>query len=297
MTAFRCFALAAVPLALVSGCRGGGGPKVTLRYHPPAGAAYHYALEQQNSMKFEGGPMAAMPEQTFTMHMYFTQLVTGPAPGGTAVTVSFDSTALESPGMGAAVMQPALERMRSVKGALVYDDRMHVLSASLTGTAGAPSPVTDQMGKSVKAMTFPLPDGPVGVGDSWTSENELPLGDQVTANQPIKSRTRLTVKEIQVAGADTAVLLTVETTFPGGPIEFTQGAAGGGDERRQGHDAALRQAVGRAALLAVAQRPGAVDHGWHHAHQRDGCAGGAAGDDDSDDAADVAPSRRGQVRR
>ncbi len=228
MTAFRCFALAAVPLALVSGCRGGGGPKVTLRYHPPAGAAYHYALEQQNSMKFEGGPMAAMPEQTFTMHMYFTQLVTGPAPGGTAVTVSFDSTALESPGMGAAVMQPALERMRSVKGALVYDDRMHVLSASLTGTAGAPSPVTDQMGKSVKAMTFPLPDGPVGVGDSWTSENELPLGDQVTANQPIKSRTRLTVKEIQVAGADTAVLLTVETTFPGGPIEFTQGAAGGG---------------------------------------------------------------------
>src|SRR2546430_8097976 len=32
----------------------------------------------------------------------------------------------------------------------------------------------------------------------------------------------LTVKEIQVAGADTAVLLHVETAFPGEPITLTQ---------------------------------------------------------------------------
>jgi hypothetical protein len=35
------------------------------------------------------------------------------------------------------------------------------------------------------------------------------------------SRTTLTVKEIRIAGADTTVLLDVETTFPGDPIALT----------------------------------------------------------------------------
>jgi hypothetical protein len=236
MTPFRSLALAAATCAALSGCRGGGGggggrggsgPKVTLRYHPPAGAAYHYALQQQNSMKFEHGPMAAMPEQSVTMHMYFTQLVGGPAHGGTAVTVTFDSTAIESPGMAMGGMQPALDRMRGIRSALVYDDRMHVVSAAISGVAGEASPMTDQMGKNVKSLAFPLPEGPVGVGDSWTAENDLPLSDQLKPSAPIKSKTTLTVKEIRVAGADTSVLLAIETTFPGGPIEFTQPASEG----------------------------------------------------------------------
>ncbi len=78
------------------------------------------------------------------------------------------------------------------------------------------------MGKSVKAMAFPLPERPVGVGDSWTSENELPLGDQLNASAPIKSKTKLTVKQIQVAGTDTSVLLAIETIFPGEPIKVTR---------------------------------------------------------------------------
>jgi len=69
----RSLALAATVLLTVGGCRGGAsGPKVTLRYHPPAGAAYHYTLDQQNAMRMEGGPMSAMPEQTFRMRMYYT---------------------------------------------------------------------------------------------------------------------------------------------------------------------------------------------------------------------------------
>jgi hypothetical protein len=208
-------------LAAVVGCRGASGPKLTLRYHPPAGAAYHYALEQHNSVRFEGGPMG-FPEQSVTMRMYFTQLVGNVAPAGTAVTVTFDSTALESSSMAAGAMQPALDRMRGLKSDLVYDDRMHVVSAAFSGLAGEPSPVTQQMGNNLKGMAFPLPDGPVGVGDSWTSENEVALAQQLGANAPIKSTTKLTVKEIQVAGPDTAVLLHVETAFPGDPITLTQ---------------------------------------------------------------------------
>ena len=222
MTASRSLALGATALLSITGCRGASGPKIALRYHPPAGAEYHYALDQQNTMRVEGGPMGAMPEQVFRLHMYYTQVVKGPAQGGVAVTVTFDSTAMEAPGMGAGAMQPALDRMRGMRSDIVYDDRMQVMSAAFSGLAGTPSPMTEQMGTSVKSMAMRLPEAAVGVGDSWVSEQELPLGQQLNASKPIKSRTRLTVKEIQVAGSDTSVLLTVETSFPGEPIELTQ---------------------------------------------------------------------------
>ena len=172
--------------------------------------------------------MSAMPEQTFRMRMYYTQLVKGPAQGGVAVTVTFDSTSIEAPGMGSGAMGPALDRMRGMKSDVVYDERMHVLSAAFTGLAGAPSPVTEQLGSSMKGMAFPLPEGPVGVGDSWVAEHELPLGQQaLSTSGPLKSRTRITVKEIQVAGVDTSVLLGIETSFPDEPITLTQQGPGG----------------------------------------------------------------------
>src|SRR6266700_4192707 len=202
MPAARTLACAATVLAMIGGCRpGASGPKITLRYHPPAGAAYHYALDQQNAMRIEGGPMSAMPEQTFRMRMYYTQQVNGPAQGGVAVTVTFDSTSLDAPGMGPGAMRPALDRMRGMRSDVVYDERMHVLSAAFTGLAGAPSPVTEQ---------------------------ELPLAQQaLSTSSPLKSRTRITVKEIQVVGADTSVLLGIETTFPDEPITLTQQGPGG----------------------------------------------------------------------
>ena len=172
--------------------------------------------------------MGAMPEQTFRMRMYYTQLVKGPAQGGVAVTVTFDSTSLDAPGMGPGAMRPALDRMRGMRSDIVYDDRMHVLSAAFTGLTGAPSPVTEQLGSSMKAMAFPLPEGPVGVGDSWVAEHELPLGQQaLNASRPLKSRTRITLKEIQIAGADTSVVLGIETHFPDDPITLTQRGEGG----------------------------------------------------------------------
>ncbi len=227
MAAVPSLPLAATTLVAIAGCRGAGGPKVTLRYHPPAGATYHYALNQQNAMRLPSGPIGGMPyEQKLVLRLYYTQLVHGPAPGGVAVTVTFDSTRLEAPGLTASGLQLTLDGLRGSKSEVVYDDRMHVLSAAFSGLEGAPSPVSDQIAGSVKAMALLLPDGPVGVGDSWVTEQELPLAQQVGTNTPIKSRTKLTMKEIVVAGADTSVRLAVETTFPGDPVALNlQGRA------------------------------------------------------------------------
>jgi len=217
MPAARRFALAATAWCALTQCRGASGPKVTLRYRPPTGATYHYALEQQNSVKMETGPMAQMPQQDVTLHIYYSHSVTGPTAGGIGVTVTFDSTTMVPGGMA-----PALDRMRGLTSNVVYDDQMRVVSASPPGGEGQPSPITEQLGKSVKGMSFPLPGQPVGVGDSWTSETELPMGDALGVSEQIKSRSKLTVKEIQVAGADTAVLLGIETTFPGDPFTLTR---------------------------------------------------------------------------
>src|SRR5689334_9868029 len=86
----------AVSLA-VAAC-GGGAPKVALRFHPPAGAVYHYALEQRTLISIESGPLAAMGKQRLFMRVHFTQTVKGPTEGGTEVDVVFESIEMEIPG-------------------------------------------------------------------------------------------------------------------------------------------------------------------------------------------------------
>ncbi|HEU5262153.1 MAG TPA: hypothetical protein VFU41_12095 [Gemmatimonadales bacterium] len=222
MTGARSLALAALAAAALTACSGAGrgsgtGAKVTLRYRPPAGATYHYALEQQNSVKMETGPMAQLPGQEVTVHIYYTQAVTGPTAGGIGVTLTYDSTSMTPAGSA-----PALDQMHGVTSNVVYDERMRVVSARFTGVGGEPSQLTDQLERSVKGATFPLPESAVGVGDSWTTETEMAVGGALGATAPLKSRTTRRVKEIQVAGADTSIVLSVETTFPGDPVPINQ---------------------------------------------------------------------------
>jgi hypothetical protein len=216
----RPFAVVVVAL----GCGGERGSKIALRFHPPAGVVYTYELEQRNAIKFEKGPMASMPGQAFTMRIYYTQSVAGPTQGGIGVTVKFDSTTVESALMSADAMKPALDRMRGVTSTIVYDDRMNVVRAEFGGggVAGRPSPITEQMGKHISSMAFPLPQEPVGVGDSWTSETELPVAQVATGGAPLKVRTKLTVKRIEIAAADTTIVLAMETSFPTDPVTVTQ---------------------------------------------------------------------------
>src|SRR3989441_11439696 len=170
-------------LAVLTGCGGPSGPRITLRFHPPAGAAYSYALEQHNAMRVEGGPLSRMPAQEFTMHMFFPQAVDGPTDGGIGVTVKFDSTTMDSQMMTPDAMQPVLDRMRGLKSHIVYDDRMNVVKAEIEGVAGTPSPLTERLGRSVKHMAFPRPDRAGGVGGAGTTETQLPRGQGGCAGQ------------------------------------------------------------------------------------------------------------------
>lgn len=216
MTGCRSLVLLATA-AIVTGCRQAAGPKVTLRYRPPAGAEFHYALEQRTSWTMESaaGPV---PGQDITLRIHYTQTVAGPTAGGTAVTVSYDSVTMLPGGYAA-----AFDRMRGLKSRVVFDERGRVVSAAFAGVDGEPSPLADQLERSMKGTALPLPDAPVGVGDSWIADpEETPTG----VGAAIPMRTRFTVKEIQVTGPDTAVVVTVESTFPGDPVSVKETSRG-----------------------------------------------------------------------
>jgi hypothetical protein len=215
LTSLRFPGLVATALLAIVGCSGSGRPKVTLRYHPAAGAAYHYALEQRTSWTVESA-MGPVPGQDITLLIYYTQAVTGPTAGGTAVTVIYDSTTMLPGGLA-----PALARMRGLTSRMVYDDRGRVISAAFTGIEGEPSPIAAQLEKSMKATALPLPETPVGVGDVWTADHES--ASQAGGMAPaIRMRTRFTVKEIRPAGADTTVVVGVESAFPGDPVSIQE---------------------------------------------------------------------------
>jgi len=215
-------ALTVALLAAACADRGGDVPsKVTLRYHPPAGAVHRYALDQVNKMNMEAGPMTGMGEQRLTLRMHFTQNVTGPVPGGIEVKVTFDSTHMEAPGMSPEMMARELDQLRGLVSTVLFDERAQVVRSDMGAAPGVAPELAAQMSTGVKAMAFALPEEPVGRGDSWTVASELPVGQLPGVSGAGASRTKLTVKEIRVAGADTTVVLDVETTFPGDPIALT----------------------------------------------------------------------------
>src|SRR5258705_13561274 len=114
---------AAVLVVAVAAC-GGGGPKITLSFHPPSGAVYHYALEQRTQVSIESGPLAAMGKQRVFMRIPFTQTVKGPARGGgTEVDVVFESMTMEMPGVAPDGIAGELARMNGLRSTIVSDER------------------------------------------------------------------------------------------------------------------------------------------------------------------------------
>ena len=211
-------------LGLAGAACGGEGPKVALRYHPRAGAVYHYGLEQRLQLHAESGPLVSMGTQQSVMHIFFTQTVKGPASeGGTEIDVVFENLTMEAPGVSSDRAAAQLASMQCMCGTVVVDDRGKVLRSDFARPPGVSVDVTKQLTTSIQAMTFGFPDYSVGRGDSWTITTELPLpkvsGADVSAAGP--ARTTLTLRDIRIAGADTSVVLDITTQFPSGPINLS----------------------------------------------------------------------------
>jgi len=216
-------------LLLAVGACGGGGPKVALRYHPPAGAVYHFGVEQRTTVSAESGPLARMGRQQVLMRLYFTQTVKGPVSGGTEVAVVFETITMEIPGMPSSLTGGALAGLQGLRGTLVIDERGAVFRSDFARAPGLSPDIAKRLTAGVNSMAFGFPEQRVGRGDSWTIKAELPL-DQIPGISTSSSevaRTTLTVREIRVEGSDTSVVLDIKTEFPSEPIHIASATESG----------------------------------------------------------------------
>ncbi len=263
----RLTTVVCVLLLAACGDRAGGGAingKLTLRYHPPAGAVYGYDVEQRTTMNMEAGPFAGATGsgQQLTTHLHLTQAVTGPVPGGIEVRLTFDSARIEAPGM-------TPKQVAGLRSTMLFDERQQVVHAGFDTAPGAgpPPELAAAMAAGVKAMSFALPQEPVGPGDSWTVATALPIGELPGVSGAGASRTTLTVKEFSVAGGDTTARLAVETTFPGDPIHLTV----------VGQPATLRLSGGLSGEQVFSLTRGAVVRGAMKGTMRINLTGGPLG--------------------
>jgi hypothetical protein len=229
------------------------GSRISIRFHPPAGAVYHYVLEQRTTMSMKSGPLTGMGKQQLAMRMYFTQTVKGPTDGGTEIDVVFDSTTAELPSGSPETMTSALAKLRGLRSTVVFDERAQVVRSTFAQAAGMSPQLANQMGAGIKAMTFTFPEQPVGRGDSWTVTTDLPLSQLpgTDASEAGPAKTTLTVREISIAPADTSVTLDIKTEFPSGPIRLSMGPQSG--TMKMSGDLSGRQqfSITRGAVLAA----------------------------------------------
>src|SRR5437667_4696562 len=148
-----------VSLAVAACGGGGGGPTVALRFHPPAGAVYHYALEQRTQVSIASGPLAAMAKQQLFMRVHYTQTVKGPASGGgTEVDVVFESMTMEVPGVSPDLIARELAKMKGTRTTVVYDERGQIVRSDFTPVPGLPPEMAGEVATSLKSMTLGFPD-------------------------------------------------------------------------------------------------------------------------------------------
>ena len=235
--------LLALALVAVS-CKGGERPatpittKVVLRYHPPAGAVYRYVMDQTSSFGPDSG---ADTGGVNALRMVFTQSVGTPAADGVPVTFTFDSSRIESPMLNPDAANQAVGRLKGVHLTTVYDDHLRPVRNDVSSLSGLPPLVRDQLQVGFRAAALALPDQPVGTGDSWTNETELPVG--AIGGAPLTVHTKVTVREISVSRGDTTVRLGVETALPAAPMQFSFGG--------QQFSVALKGAITGEQLLSL----------------------------------------------
>lgn len=216
-------------LATVLACKGKEQPAATipvtsripLRYHPPAGAVYHYRLEQTS--RFAPDTATAADTATLTsMTLAFTQAVGARAADGIPVTITLDSTAVASPMLSPTAATSAAGTLRGLRLTAVLDERLRIVRNDLSALGRLPTLVREQVQLGVQAAALPLPEQPVGAGDEWTNETELPFA-QLASGTALKVTSKITVRGITVTGADTTVALGVETILPDRPLQFDFG--------------------------------------------------------------------------
>jgi len=211
-----CGCLAA---AVIAGCAAGApndAAAVTLRFRPAAGTSTRYAVEQHLTMRSDSG--TPLPPQDVTMRIYLTQTVGDGLAEGIPVTSTIDSATLSGSALPAQMLEPLLERVRGLRTLTVLDARMRPVRYEIVSRPDVHPERLAPFEQGARGLAFPLPEGPVRIGDTWTVAAPLPTGNIPGTAAALEARTTLTVRAVRIAGPDTTVVLGVESRLPEAPL-------------------------------------------------------------------------------
>lgn len=210
--------------AVVAGCgpadRPPTGP-VTLRFRPAAGTSLRYAFEQRLTVRPDSG--TPLPPQDVTMRIYLTQAVGDGRADGIPVTSTVDSVTLDNSALAAPLLATLVERVRGLRTLTVLDARMRPVHYEIVSRPDLHPDRLAPFEQGARGLVFPLPEGPVRIGDTWTVAVPLPTGPIPGTPPSLAAPTTLTVRAVRVSGPDTTVVLGVESRFPEAPIPVDLG--------------------------------------------------------------------------
>jgi hypothetical protein len=209
---------------LIAGCAAGASnaAPVTLRFRPAAGTLNRYVYEQRVTIQADSG--TPLPPQDVTLRIYLTQAVGAGEADGIPVTSTIDSVSLDNGALPASFLEAVEGRARGLQTVTVLDQRMRTVRHEVVNRSGLDAGRLDAFEQGTSGLAFPLPEGPVRVGDSWTVTTRLPTGQMLPGTAgPLEAATTLTVRQVRIAGSDTAVLLDVESRLPEAPISVDMG--------------------------------------------------------------------------
>lgn len=173
------------------------GEKVQLRIRPQVGDTQNMLVTvnmnmdnpEEMDMKMISKmdmEVADKEDEIYTYNMTYKSIKMNMQAGG--MTISYDSESEDQGGLGGLIG----EQMKGFFGkpmVMKMNDRGQVISLDLPG--GLDANQTGDMG----SVAIPLPEEPVGVGDSWTSERKLDENDVMKMDMKV---TKITVDEVHI---------------------------------------------------------------------------------------------------
>lgn len=200
---------------LVAGCVAGSSraAPVTLRFRPAAGAVHRYAVGQQVTMRPDSG--TPLPSRNVAVRIYLTQAIGEGGADGIPVTSTVDSAAVEGSSLPASLRDAMAGRLRGLEVLTVLDQRMRLVRRQIMNRADPDAASLAVLEHGTRALTFPLPEAPVRVGDSWTVAVPVPTGQVLPGmTEPLQASATITVRDVRIADSDTMVVLDLAARIP-----------------------------------------------------------------------------------